>query len=75
MFGDHHLDKQGKPELLACCTSSGAMRDPRARDGDNMQVFLFLEASKPGGCRYRLGLGCSVHPSLASMMAMLLRLF
>jgi len=40
-----------------------------------MQVFLFLEASKPSSSRYRLGLGCSVHPSLALMLAMLLRLF
>jgi hypothetical protein len=40
-----------------------------------MQVFLLLEASKPGGSRYRFGLGCFVHPSLASMVAMLLRLF
>jgi hypothetical protein len=40
-----------------------------------MGFFLFLEASQPCGTTYRLGLGCSLHPKLASMMAVLLRLF
>jgi hypothetical protein len=40
-----------------------------------MVVFLILEASQPDGARYRLGLGCLVHPTLASMVAVLVRLF
>jgi len=40
-----------------------------------MVVFLILEASQPDGTRYRLGLGCLVHPKLASMIAVLVRLF
>jgi hypothetical protein len=40
-----------------------------------MAVFLYLEASQPNGARYRLGLGCFVHPKLASLMAILVRLF
>jgi len=38
-------------------------------------VFLILEASQPCGTTYRLGLGCSLHPKLASMLAALSRLF
>ena len=40
-----------------------------------MVVFLILEASQPDGTRYRLGLGCLVHPKLASMIAVIVRLF
>lgn len=40
-----------------------------------MGVFLILEASQPCGTTYRLGLGCLVHPKLASMVAVILRLF
>jgi hypothetical protein len=38
-----------------------------------MGVFLYLEASQPCGKTYRFGLGCNLH--LASMMALLSRLF
>lgn len=40
-----------------------------------MFVFLYLEASQPSGATYRMGLGCSVHPKLASMVLVLMRLF
>jgi hypothetical protein len=40
-----------------------------------MGVFLYLEASQPNGMSYRLGLGCRVHPSWASMILLLHRLF
>jgi hypothetical protein len=40
-----------------------------------MGVFLLLEASQRCGTTYRLGLGCYVHPKLASMVAVLARLF
>lgn len=40
-----------------------------------MGVFLILEASQPSGTTYRLGLGCHVHPKLASMVAVIMRLF
>jgi hypothetical protein len=40
-----------------------------------MGFFLFLEASMPRGRTYRLGLGCLLHPKLASMIALLSRLF
>jgi hypothetical protein len=40
-----------------------------------MLVFLYLEASQPCGSRYRLGIGCLLHPKLASMVVMLVRLF
>ena len=40
-----------------------------------MSVFLYLEASQSCGSRYRLGLGCFVPPELASMIALLIRLF
>lgn len=40
-----------------------------------MGVFLFLEASQPHGTTYRLGLGCLLHPKLASMVAAFIRLF
>ena len=40
-----------------------------------MVVFLYLEASQSCSRRYRLGLGCFVHPQLASMMVLLMRLF
>jgi hypothetical protein len=40
-----------------------------------MSVFLFLEASQPSGSRYRVGFGCSLHPQLASIVALLSRLF
>jgi hypothetical protein len=40
-----------------------------------MLVFLYLEASQSDGGHYRLALGCIVHPKLASMVVLLLRLF
>ena len=40
-----------------------------------MLVFLYLEASQPCGTTYRLGIGCLVPPKLASMVAVLVRLF
>ena len=40
-----------------------------------MGAFLYLEASRPCGKTYRLGLRCFVYPELASMVAILLRLF
>ena len=40
-----------------------------------MKVLLFLEASQPNGTTYRLGIGCLVHPNLASIVVMLFRLF
>jgi hypothetical protein len=40
-----------------------------------MLVFFCLEASQPDGTKYRLGLGCLVHPRLASMVILLMRLF
>ena len=40
-----------------------------------MLVFLYLEASQPNGTSYRLGLGCLVPPKLASMVALIVRLF
>ena len=40
-----------------------------------MGVFLILEASQPCGTRYRVGIGCFVHPKLASMFTVLIRLF
>lgn len=39
-----------------------------------MLVFLTLEAIQPCGTTYRLGLGCLMHPKLASMVAVLVRL-
>jgi hypothetical protein len=39
-----------------------------------MGLFLIFEASQPCGTTYRLGLGCLVHPRLASMVAVLARL-
>jgi hypothetical protein len=40
-----------------------------------MGVFLILEASQPRGTSYRLGLGCFLHPTLASAIAVIVRLF
>ena len=40
-----------------------------------MSVFFTLEASQPCGKTYRLGLGCYLHPSLASLLAFVTRLF
>ena len=40
-----------------------------------MGVFLLLEASQPNGTVYRLGLGCRVHLTLASMVTAIARLF
>jgi hypothetical protein len=40
-----------------------------------MGVVFLLEASQPDGTIYRLGLGCLVHPKLASMLVLLFRLF
>jgi hypothetical protein len=40
-----------------------------------MGLFLILEASQPNGTTYRLGLGWVSHPKLASMVAVIVRLF
>ena len=40
-----------------------------------MGLFLIFEASQPSGTTYRLGLGCLIHPNLASMVNVLSRLF
>ena len=40
-----------------------------------MLVFFTLEASRPCGTTYRLGLGWMFHPKLALMVAALTRLF
>jgi hypothetical protein len=40
-----------------------------------MGVFLILEAGQARGTTYRLGFGCFLHPSLASMVAVIARLF
>jgi hypothetical protein len=40
-----------------------------------MKMLLLFEASQPNGTTYRLGLGCLVHPHLASMVVALFRLF
>ena len=39
-----------------------------------MVVFLYLEASQSQGVSFRLGLGCIIHPYVASAIAKLLRL-
>jgi hypothetical protein len=39
-----------------------------------MGVFLIFEAKQPNGTKYRLGLGCTLHPALASMVALIGRL-
>jgi hypothetical protein len=52
------------------------VRTPRTRKRRApMGVFLLLEASQPCGTMYRVGLGCFVHPKLASMLVLLMRLF
>jgi hypothetical protein len=40
-----------------------------------MALFLLLEASQPCGTKYRVGVGCVLHPKLASMLTVLMRLF
>jgi len=40
-----------------------------------MGLFLIFEASQPDGTRYRLGLGWIFHPKLASIVAVVVRLF
>ena len=40
-----------------------------------MGLFLIFEAKEPNGTTYRLALGCFVPPTLASMVAALVRLF
>ena len=40
-----------------------------------MGVFFILEASQPCGTAYRLGFGCALHPNLASVVALIARLF
>lgn len=40
-----------------------------------MLVRFRLEATQPNGARYRVDLGCLVCPSIASMIAMITRLF
>ena len=38
-------------------------------------LFLVFEASQPNGATYRIGLGCLMHPKLATMVAVFVRLF
>jgi len=40
-----------------------------------MGLFLIFEASQPCGTTYRLGLGCLLHPKLASLVVAFKRLF
>jgi hypothetical protein len=40
-----------------------------------MGAFLILEASQPSGATYRVGLGWFFYPKLASMVAVIVRLF
>ena len=40
-----------------------------------MGLFLLLEASQPCGTTYRFGLGCTLHPTLVSVITALSRLF
>ena len=40
-----------------------------------MSVYLYFEANKPRGTRYRLGLGCKLPPSLVSMLLVIAHLF
>jgi hypothetical protein len=40
-----------------------------------MGFFLVFQASQPNGTVYRLGLGCLVPPQVASMVAVIVRLF
>jgi hypothetical protein len=40
-----------------------------------MGGFLILEASQSCGKRYRLGIGFFLNPTLASMVAVIVRLF
>jgi hypothetical protein len=54
---------------------SATSRDPAQETEGTMIVFLYLEASRPNGETYRLGLGCLVPPKLASMVVLLIRLF
>jgi hypothetical protein len=39
-----------------------------------MRLLLLLEARKPDGTVYRLGLRCSLDPTLASMLGVIIRL-
>jgi hypothetical protein len=65
------------PNMAGLMCESATVRDPThgKRGGTCMGVFLFLEASQPCGTTYRLGMGCALHPKLASMIAVLSRLF
>ena len=40
-----------------------------------MKMFLILETTQPSGATYRLALGCTLPPSVLSMIAVLMRLF
>jgi hypothetical protein len=40
-----------------------------------MVAILCLEARQSDGTSYRLAFGCGIHPHLASMISVLLRLF
>lgn len=43
---------------------------------ENMMImFLFLEASDPRGTDYRVAIGCTLHPTLASVVIAIARLF
>ena len=46
----------------------------RTRTEDTMLVFLTLEATQPSGTSYRLAIGCLVHPKVASIVAVIMRL-
>jgi hypothetical protein len=65
--------KTENPRLLAQRAMSARL-GPRTKGmEDTMTVLLTLEASQPCGKTYRLGIGCNLH--LASMLALLTRLF
>lgn len=67
------LIKTEKPLTLAWRARFGSTWVTRIEKENTMTVSLTLEASQPCGKTYRLGLGCNLH--LASMIALLLRLF
>ena len=53
----------------------GYRKGPAQEMENTMSVFLLLDASQPDGGTYRLGVGCNLHPRLASMIVLLARLF
>ena len=76
VFGESPAQRKN-PRLLASLREGAYRKGPSCGEIKEkpMGLFLYLEASQPTGATYRLGLGCSVHPTLASMIAALARLF